>query len=109
MITGKTLARRHPRMRVTRYSRVPEIKRRGAAYWVARSSRAMTSGELPAHLRHQRVGHLEIRVDVLHVVVLVEQVDQFQQFLAGDVVDRDGVLRLPGQRRLARLAEFCFQ
>ena len=50
-------------------------------------------------LLHQRVRHLEIGVDVLHVVVLVERLDQLEQLLALLVVDRDGVLRLPGERR----------
>ena len=64
---------------------------------------------LPAHLRHQRVRDLEIGVDVLHVVVFVQEVDQLEQLLAGLVVDRDRVLRLPGQRCLARLAELRLQ
>jgi hypothetical protein len=38
-----------------------------------------------------------------------EQVDQLQQLLAGLVVDRHGVLRLPGQLRLAGFAEFRLQ
>src|SRR5665213_1797673 len=64
---------------------------------------------LPAQLRHQRVRYLEIGIDVLDVVVLVEQVDQLQQLLAALIVDRYGVLRLPGQRCLARFPEFRFQ
>ncbi len=41
--------------------------------------------------------------------MLVERLDQPEQLLALLVVDGDRVLRLPDQRRLARLAEFCFQ
>ena len=50
---------------------------------------------LRTHLLHQRVRHLEIGVDVLHVVAFVERLDQLQELLAGLVVDRDRVLRLP--------------
>ena len=63
----------------------------------------------PAHLGDQRVRNLEVGVDVLDVVVLVQQVHQLQQLLAGVVVDGDRVLRLPGQRRLAGFAEFRFE
>src|SRR3954466_1642044 len=57
-----------------------------------------------AHPADQRVRDLEVGIDVLHVVVLLEGLDQAQQLLALLVVDRHGVLRLPDQRRLARLA-----
>ncbi len=66
--------------------------------------------------RHSTIGievhvrDFEIRIDVLHVVVLVpaprSACSSFSPVL---VVDRDGVLRLPDQRRLARLAELRFQ
>src|ERR1700692_2445519 len=75
----------------------------------SRACEIATDGQSPAHLRHQRVGNLEIGVDVLDVVVLVQEVDQLEQLLAALVVDRHGVLRLPGQRRLARFAEFRLQ
>src|SRR6202035_1492660 len=39
-----------------------------------------------AHFRHQRVRHLEIGVNVLHVVMLVQQVDHLEQLFAGLVV-----------------------
>src|ERR1700677_343473 len=65
--------------------------------------------DLSSHPGDQRVGNLEIGIDILHVVVLVQQVDQLQQLLAGLVVHRHGILRLPGQRRLAGLAEFGLQ
>src|SRR5690348_7721564 len=56
----------------------------------------------PAQLRQQGVRDLEICEYVLNVVVLVEKVDQLQQLFAGLVVDGNRVLRLPGQRCLAR-------
>ena len=65
--------------------------------------------KLAPHLGHQRVGNLEIGVDVLHIVVLVQMINQFQQLLTGLVVHRHGVVRLPGQRRLARFAELGLQ
>jgi hypothetical protein len=62
-----------------------------------------------AHPGHQRIRQLEIGIDVLHVVIVVEQVHQPEQLLAIVVVDRDIVLRPPGQGRLAGLAEPGFQ
>src|SRR5690606_22015193 len=50
---------------------------------------------LRAELGDQRVGQLEIGVDVLNVVVLVQVVDQLEQLLAGVVINRDGVLGPP--------------
>src|SRR3984893_13502412 len=64
---------------------------------------------LRAHLGDQRVGHFEIRINVLHVVVLVERVDEFQNLLALLVVDRNRILRPPHQGGFARLAEFGFE
>src|ERR1700743_2145422 len=61
---------------------------------------------LSAHPGDKRVGDLEIGVDVLHVVMFVEEIDQLDQLLAGFVVDGDGILRLPDQGRLAGLAKF---
>src|SRR5437588_9742330 len=60
---------------------------------------------LGAHLGDQRVGDLEIGIDVLDVVVVLQRSDQAQQLLALLVVDGNRVLRLPGERGLARLAE----
>jgi len=57
-----------------------------------------------AHFLHERIGYFEVGVDVLHVVVVVERLDQVEHFLAAGVVERDGILRLPQQRRLAWLA-----
>ena len=54
----------------------------------------------------QRVGDVEIRIDILHVVALVEQLDQLDDLFAGLVIKRNRVLRLPEHRRFARLAEF---
>jgi uncharacterized membrane protein len=70
---------------------------------------AVSEGLLGAHLGDQRVRNLEIGINVLHVVVLVERVDEFQDLLALLVVDRDRVLRPPHQSGFARLAEFGFQ
>ena len=67
------------------------------------------SSKSRAHLLDQRVRHLEIRIHVLHVVLIVQRIDQLQDLLALLVVDRHGVLRLPGERGLARLAELRFQ
>src|ERR1700730_13309509 len=64
---------------------------------------------LRTHLRHQGVGYLEIRIDVLHVVMLVKHFHQLEQLFALLVVDRDGAVRLPHQSGLARLAELSFQ
>ena len=107
-------ARRHAAEPRARHPVGRRVRRRGGADLRHRlQCRALYSGvrsETPsAHLLHQRVGHFEIGVDVLHVVAVVERLDQLQQLLAGFVVDRDGVLRLPQQRRLARLAEFRLQ
>src|SRR5580692_10059843 len=73
------------------------------------TSQRVRDTSLPTHLGDQCVGSLEIGVDILDVVMLVQQVDQLQQLLAGLVVHRHGILRLPRQRRLAGLAEFCLQ
>src|SRR5260370_29512010 len=81
------------------------VLRRGS---VPPPARPMTP-TLCAEPLHQRVRYLEIGVDVLHVVVLVEGLDQLEEFLALLVVDGDRVLRLPHQRRLARLSEFRLQ
>src|SRR5450631_1206097 len=66
-------------------------------------------GSSPAHPGDQRVRDLEIGEHVLHVVVLVQQIDQLQEPLAGLVVDRDRVVRFPGQCRLAGFAKFRLQ
>ena len=42
---------------------------------------------LSTHFPHQRVRDLEIRIDVLHVVLVVERVDQLEHLLALLVVD----------------------
>src|SRR6202035_927948 len=72
------------------------------------SIRAGTIGSwsdgLGAQLADQRVRHFEIGIDVLDVIVVVERIDQLDDLLALLVVDRDRVLRPPGQRCLARLA-----
>ena len=47
----------------------------------------------------------KLHEDVLHVVVVLERLDEPDELLARLVVDGDGVLRPPDQRRLARLAE----
>src|SRR3979490_1431662 len=83
---------------------VPALRRTAKRRYTASRTR-----ELPAHLGDEGVRNLEIGVDVLHVVMLVQLVDQLQQPLAGFVVDRNRVLRLPGQRRLAGFAEFRLQ
>ena len=57
-------------------------------------------------LRHQRVGNLEIGIDVLHVVIVFEHADEAQNFFARFIVDADRIVRLPDQARLAWLAEF---
>src|SRR6266849_1467668 len=61
--------------------------------------------ELRPDLGHQRVGDLEIGKNVLHVVAVLERLDQAQQFFALLVVEPDRALRLPHQGGLARLAE----
>jgi hypothetical protein len=67
------------------------------------------SARLGAQPADQRVGNLEIGIDVLDVVVLVERLNEFEEFFALLVVDRDRILRPPYQRGLARFAEFSFQ
>jgi hypothetical protein len=47
------------------------------------------------HFRHQRVGNLEVRGDVLHVVVVLQRADEAQDLLARLVVDGDRGLRPP--------------
>ncbi len=64
---------------------------------------------LRTHLGDERIRHFKIRVNILHIVMLVEHVDEFQHLLTLLVVDCHRVLRFPDQRRLARLAEFRFQ
>src|ERR1700676_1897561 len=88
-----------PRMRIGRA--MPVVDNPGAGLRLAPTSRAQ--------LLHERVGNLEIGIDVLHVVLLVEALDQLDDALALLVVDRHGVLRLPRERGLARLAEFGLQ
>src|SRR5713226_4120062 len=61
--------------------------------------------ELRPHLGHQRVGDLEIGKNVLHVVAVLQRLDQAQQLFALLVVEPDRALRLPHQGGLARLAE----
>src|SRR5580692_1729497 len=91
------------------HARVSSLARAISCQRHTRHRRAEHETDLPSHLGDQRVGDLEIGVDVLDVVVLVQQVDQLQQLLAGLVVHRHGILRFPGQRRLAGLAEFGLQ
>src|ERR1700733_6211253 len=62
-----------------------------------------------AHPADQRVGNFEIGIDVLHIVVLAERLDELEEFFALLVVDRDRILRPPYQRGLARFAELGFQ
>src|SRR5256885_10303052 len=91
------------------------MNRERAEYWIARSRRATTTEgrqrktRSPAHPGDQRVRNLEIGIDVLHVVVLIQEIDQLQQLLAGLVIHRQGIVRFPGQRRLAGFAEFSLQ
>ena len=61
--------------------------------------------QLIRHLLHERVGQLEVAVDVLHVVMLLQRLHQPHELLAGLVVDGDRGLRLPDQLGGLRLAE----
>ncbi len=64
---------------------------------------------LAAELGHQRVGNLEVRIDVLHIVVVFERIDEAENFLTCFVIDRDHILRFPDEADFARLAEFRFE
>jgi len=67
-------------------------ERRSRGLWIASLTLAMTG--LPAQRDmkrrsepgHQRVRNLEIGVDVLHVVVFVEKIEQLEEFFASLVV-----------------------
>ena len=57
---------------------------------------------LALHLRHQRLGNLEVGGDVLNVVVVFERADETQDLFARLVVDGDRVLRPPDDCGLDR-------
>ena len=91
--------RRRPETGSAKQSRAAHV--RNATGLLRRKAPAMTAGGLvpgrsaarpgpgsSAHLRISASETSKLRVDVLHVVVLVEQVDQPQELLAGLVVDR---------------------
>src|SRR5262249_52575849 len=63
----------------------------------------------PGEFCHKRVGNLEIRIDVLNVVVVFERTDKAEDYFASFIVDADRILRFPDQACLARRAEFHFQ
>src|SRR3712207_1852274 len=60
----------------------------------------VTAGKLPGHLLEDLGGHVEVRVDLLDVVVVVERVDQLEQLRRAVLVELDRGL---GDRKSTRL------
>ena len=79
--TLKAVARHHPRKRVTQYSEsVSDANRKAAAYWVARSSRAMTAGSLLLRQRDRKFAVADAGGEAFHEFrhrVLAVGADQF--------------------------------
>ena len=74
-------------------------RRLGAGDLPVRALRAAVppGGCLAGNRLEHRVGDVEVGVDVLHVVVVLERVDQTQQLAGGVLLQRDGILRHQGQ------------
>src|SRR5260370_12606887 len=58
-----------------------------------------------AQTRHDVVGDLEIGEDVLHVVAVLERLEQLEERLGDIALDIDRSLRSPGQARRFRRTE----
>ncbi len=67
-----------------------EMLGRAAPIWIEKRVSAR-------HPLHQRIRDLEVREDILHVVMLVEQSQKLDDLFARLVVDADRVLRLPDE------------
>src|ERR1700720_4873684 len=59
--------------------RCAALQMRAAISPASSDSRDDAPSMLRTHLRHQGVGYLEIRIDVLHVVMLVKHFHQLEQ------------------------------
>src|SRR5271163_1180353 len=66
---------------------------------------AATGEGSPRQLLHQRVGEFVIAVDMLHVVMVVENLEEFDERFAGFIADGDIVLRAPDDRGRLRASE----
>src|SRR5579884_3340093 len=62
-----------------------------------------------SHPRHYLVGDLEIGIDVLHIVVVLERLEQFEQGGCGLFPDRRGGLRAPYEAGRLRRAEAALE
>src|SRR5689334_20996192 len=81
----------------------------GSIFWSSGGSPSCPGTSLRAHFLDQRVRHFEVRINVLHVIAVIERLDQLENLFTGLVVERDRVLRFPQHRRLARLAKLRFE
>src|SRR3569623_2261929 len=89
-------------------SRLP-IRGYLASPGVARQARRVGRRRSGRMLGHVLVAHLEIGVDVLHVVVILEAADELDQGRALLGVERYGVLRLPDRLDRFGLAQRLLQ
>src|SRR5436190_21423546 len=59
-------------------------------FWIPAYA-GMSGAWLRAHLLHQRVGNLEVSIDILHVVAVIKQLDQLEDLFPSFIVECDGV------------------
>src|SRR3954466_13719688 len=100
-----TKARPRPAARMTRSGEACI----GRSWRERRAASSAASWFLGGELCHQRIGEFVIAVNILHVVMFIERIEQSYQGLAGIIADRRHRLRPPFDFRRMRRAELCLQ